>query len=75
MILVGTNVGFFHRDDRGSGLAEYCLLVAFIAIVALVIIYHVSGGLQGIWSSANAVVANTPATGTQPSGNTGDHAH
>jgi Flp pilus assembly pilin Flp len=54
----------FHHRDRAQDLAEYCLVVALIALIALGIIVHVSGGIQGIWNTANNTMANSPtATG------------
>ena len=41
---------------RGSGLAEYCLVVAAIALVALGIYIHMSGGLHDLWSTANSTL-------------------
>jgi len=42
-----------HSEDRGQDLAEYCLLTALVALIALGIFVHVSGGVQAVWSSAN----------------------
>jgi len=44
-------------NDRGQDLAEYCLLMAFVALVALGIIIHASGGIQAVWTSANTTMA------------------
>jgi Flp pilus assembly pilin Flp len=48
---------FLFEEDSGQDLAEYCLITAFIALVALGIFWHVSGGLQGMWTSINASLA------------------
>ena len=48
---------FFRKDDLGQDLAEYCLLTALVALVALGIIFKVSGGIDGIWGSMNTSVS------------------
>ncbi|MDR3703594.1 MAG: hypothetical protein P4L56_28350 [Candidatus Sulfopaludibacter sp.] len=58
----------FFSIESGQDLAEYCLLTALLALIALGIIVHVSGGLQGIWGSANSTLA---ASGGQGSTSTG----
>jgi Flp pilus assembly pilin Flp len=62
---------FFRRND-GQDLAEYCLLMAFVGLIALGIILKTSGGIQGIWGSANTTLASTP--GAAASGSTGTSA-
>ena len=54
----------FRKNEHGQDLAEYCLLVALVALIALGLMAHFSGGLQGIWNSANT----TLATGNSSSG-------
>jgi Flp pilus assembly pilin Flp len=44
------------REDRGQDLAEYCLLTALIALVAVGIFIHFSGGVQALWNSANTTL-------------------
>jgi Flp pilus assembly pilin Flp len=44
-------------DDRGQDLAEYCLLTALIALVAVGILVYFSGGMQALWGSANTTLA------------------
>ena len=52
-------------EDRGQDLAEYCLLTALVALVALAIIVHVSGGMQAVWNGANtSLTAGNAAIGT-----------
>ena len=59
-------LGIFRGRDQGQDLSEYCLLTALIALIALGIFYHVSGGIQGLWSSTNTtLVAANATTGTQ----------
>jgi len=48
---------FLAEEDSGQDVAEYCLITAFIALVALGIFWHVSGGLQGMWTSINSSLA------------------
>ena len=59
-----------HSEDRGQDLAEYCLLTALVALVALAFIIHVSGGMQALWTGANtsltagnAAVSSTTSAG------------
>jgi Flp pilus assembly pilin Flp len=55
----------FLGDDQGQGLAEYCLAAAFIALVALGLYVHVSGGMKDLWTTANSalVTGNSTSTG------------
>ena len=61
-----------HSEDRGQDLAEYCLLTALVALVAVAILIHLSGGMQALWGDANtsltagnAAISATPtAAGT-----------
>jgi len=53
---------FLRRNEHGQDLAEYCLITAFIAIVALGIFIHVSGGMQSIWGTADSTLATTNTT-------------
>ncbi len=59
---------FLMEEESGQDLAEYCLITAFIALVALGIIWHVSGGLQGMWTSINSSLSNTGSTGSTAGG-------
>lgn len=61
---------FFHKNELGQDLAEYCLLTALIALVALGIFVHVAGGVDAIWGTANSTLAtgnNTNGVGTAQS--------
>jgi Flp pilus assembly pilin Flp len=44
---------FLCKEERGQDVAEYCLITAFIVLVCLGILWHFSGGLQGMWTSIN----------------------
>jgi Flp pilus assembly pilin Flp len=53
-----TTVSSFHKNDDGQDLAEYCLLVALVALIGLGLLTHFSGGIQNIWNSANQTLAS-----------------
>jgi Flp pilus assembly pilin Flp len=55
---------FLWKKDRGQDVAEYCLMTALVALIALGIFWHVSGGLQGMWTSINASLAKGNASAT-----------
>lgn len=55
MIVSRSLVRFFRRSE-GQDLAEYCLVTALIALVALAILWHVSGGASALWSDSNATL-------------------
>ena len=58
-------------EDRGQDLAEYCLLTALVALIALGIIIHLSGGMQAVWNGANAsLTAGNAASGAPADTNT-----
>lgn len=65
-------VQFFRdRDELGQDLAEYCLLTALVALIALGILYRVSGGMQNLWTTANTTLGSgngAAASGTSSSG-------
>jgi Flp pilus assembly pilin Flp len=58
---------FLREEERGQDVAEYCLITAFIALVALGILWHVSGGLQGMWTAINSSLAAS-STGSSSAG-------
>jgi Flp pilus assembly pilin Flp len=55
-------LGIFRRGDDAQDLADYCMLTALIALIALGIFCHVSGGIQGMWSSTSSTLAAANAT-------------
>jgi len=62
----------FRSEDRGQDLAEYCLLTALIALVAVGIFVHFSGGMQALWGAANTtLVAGNSATSSTAGTGTG----
>ena len=61
----------FLRRSEGQDLSEYCLLTALLALIALGIFWHVSGGMQALWSNGNSTLATAttaaePASGATP---------
>ena len=54
--------GILRGGDYGQDLADYCLLTALIALIALGIFCHVSGGIQGMWSNVGTTLAAANAT-------------
>jgi pilus assembly protein Flp/PilA len=46
--------GLFGRDERGQGLAEYALILALIAIVAIAALVFLGGQVSAILSSIGA---------------------
>jgi Flp pilus assembly pilin Flp len=66
---------WFQRED-GQDLSEYCLLAALVALVALAIFIHVSGGIENMWNVANTSLGNaTTSSSTTGSGNGSQPAH
>ena len=55
-------------EDGGQDVADYCLLTALVALIALGIFVRLSGGMQAIWGGANtyltvgqAAISATPS--------------
>jgi pilus assembly protein Flp/PilA len=46
------------RSERGASMVEYALLVGLIAVVAVVAITFLGGGISGLFNSANNAVGN-----------------
>lgn len=63
-------VEFFRKRDEGQDLSEYCLLAALVALIALAVFIHASGGIQNLWTVANTSLGNA-ATSTTNSGGEG----
>lgn len=49
-------MGLLNRDDRGQGLAEYALILALIAIVAIAALVFLGGQVSAILSSVGAAI-------------------
>ena len=47
----------FLRRNEGQDLSEYCLITALVALIALGIFWHVSGGVAALWSNSNTSIA------------------
>jgi Flp pilus assembly pilin Flp len=49
-------------QDGGQDLAEYCLLLALVVLIAAGVFLKVSGGVQSLWTQANTTLnSNTSA--------------
>ena len=44
-------ISLIDRDDRGQGLAEYALILALIAVLAIAAVTFLGGQINGILSS------------------------
>jgi len=44
------------RSERGQGLAEYALILAFIAIAAILALHFLGGTIQSILSTVGAAL-------------------
>ncbi len=64
-------------EDRGQDVAEYCLLTALVALIAVAVLIHLSGGMQALWSDANTSLtagsATSSATSTTGTASTSAH--
>jgi Flp pilus assembly pilin Flp len=58
----------FIRENQGQDLAEYCLITAFIAVGGCAVFFHVSGGIQNVWSNANSTLVSRAPEAGPPSG-------
>jgi Flp pilus assembly pilin Flp len=50
------------RSDRGQDLAEYCLITALLALLGFGLFYNLSGGIQGLWGTANSTAVAASAS-------------
>ena len=48
MSLITALISFFQRDEEGQGLAEYALILALIAIVAILALIFLGGQISTI---------------------------
>jgi pilus assembly protein Flp/PilA len=44
------------RTERGASMVEYALLVGLIALVAVVLVMALGGGISGLFGQANSCV-------------------
>jgi pilus assembly protein Flp/PilA len=56
MALITTLLGALRRDEEGQGLAEYALILALIAIVAILALIFLGGQISGILSNVGTSV-------------------
>jgi pilus assembly protein Flp/PilA len=56
MALITTLLAALRRDDEGQGLAEYALILALIAIVAILALIFLGGQISGILSNVGTSV-------------------
>jgi pilus assembly protein Flp/PilA len=45
-----------HRDDRGQGLAEYALILALIAVLAIAAVTFLGGQINAILSAVGGAI-------------------
>jgi pilus assembly protein Flp/PilA len=51
MALIQSILALFSQDEEGQGLAEYALILALIAIVAILALIFLGGQISGILSN------------------------
>ncbi len=51
MALIQSLLALFSQDEEGQGLAEYALILALIAIVAILALIFLGGQISGILSN------------------------
>ena len=58
-----TTLLHFLKDERGQGLIEYTLLLAFVCLLSAALFVSAGGSVSGIWSATNSQLdaANTSA--------------
>jgi len=50
------------RTERGANLMEYALVVGLIAVVAVVVVAALGGGISGLFRTANTCVGGLNST-------------
>jgi pilus assembly protein Flp/PilA len=56
MQLLPALINFFQSDEEGQGLAEYALILALIAIVAIAALLFLGGAISGILNEIGAAL-------------------
>ena len=51
MVLISYVLASLHRDEEGQGLAEYALILALIAILAIVALLFLGGQINTVLST------------------------
>jgi pilus assembly protein Flp/PilA len=54
--MVGYFLSVLHRDDRGQGLAEYALILALIAVLAIAAVTFLGGQINAILSAVGGAI-------------------
>lgn len=58
----GTKIRRLMGEDIGQDLAEYCLLLALVVLIAAGVFLKVSGGVQSLWTVANTTLNSSGTT-------------
>jgi hypothetical protein len=63
------------NEDRGQDLADYCLLIALMALIGLGIAYRMTPGVHDLWTVANTSLAsgNAAVSSTATGSSAGAH--
>jgi pilus assembly protein Flp/PilA len=56
MAILNALISLFRSDEEGQGLAEYALILALIAIVAILALIFLGGQISGILSNVGKSV-------------------
>ena len=51
----------FVRDEQGQDLIEYTLLLAFVCLASAALFIGAGGGINAIWTNANAKINGAAA--------------
>jgi Flp pilus assembly pilin Flp len=51
MALVNPLRPWLHGDEKGQGLAEYALIISLVAIVAIAVLFVLSGNINTVFST------------------------
>jgi Flp pilus assembly pilin Flp len=62
------NIRRLFSEEGGQDLAEYCLLLALIVLVAAGVFLKVSGGIQSLWTVANTTLASAATSASNSTG-------
>ncbi len=46
------------KDERGQGLTEYALIIAFVAVVIIAVLIAFRGQIEAVFTSAGTELAN-----------------
>jgi len=56
MALIDYVLGMIHRDEEGQGLAEYALILALIAILAIAALLFLGGAINDVLSTVGTSI-------------------